>query len=193
MLNMDQIIDNFIGSSAENETATGNYGTERLYINWLISNCLGEGTEDEYDDEKVQEVFEQKYCQGYKLDEFCGKFVTKHTIVNVNGKRNQAETLATRNGGPVWGEYILLEQAMPGDEYDAAGKQIACFTAPAIRLGDYISELGTGTAPRYTVVWDIVEGYQNDDELDLSEACDWDNPREVYKNGFYDVQEGRFC
>lgn len=190
MLNMDQVIDNFIGSTSEFETNTHNYGTERQYIEWLISSELG----GSYTDDELQELFEQKYCQGYKLDEFCKQYVTKFTRVNVNGNQDLVEVIAANNGDVdnyEGGRYILLKQAMPGDEYDAAGQQIACFTAPAIRLGDYID--CCGKCPKYTVVWDVVDGYQNNDELDLSEACDWDEPRDVYLNGLYDVQEGRYC
>ena len=190
MENMEQIIDNFIGSTSEFETNTHNYGTERQYIEWLIRNELG----DDPSEEELQELFEQKYCQGYKLDEFCKQFVTKFTRVKVDGSNDLVEVIAANNGDVdnyEGSRYILLEQAMPGDEYDAAGNQIACFTSPAIRLGDPISKLGT--APLYTVVWDIVEGYQPNDVLDMSEACDWEEPREVYLSGQYDVQEGRYC
>jgi len=185
MFNISEICDHFIGSTSEFETNTHNYGTERQYIEWLISSELG----GSYTDDELQELFEQKYCQGYKLDEFCKQYVTKFTRVNVNGNQDLVEVIAANNGDVdnyEGGRYILLEQAMPGNELDAAGKQIACFTAPAIRLGDPISELGT--MPRYTVVWDVVDGYQNDDELDLSEACDWDNPREIYSAGTFEME-----
>ena len=67
MTSMEQICENFIGRSAENETNTGKYETEYKYIEWLIINELG--VQGEYTEEELDAVFE-KYCAGYKVYEF---------------------------------------------------------------------------------------------------------------------------
>ena len=73
-------------------------------------------------------------------------------------------------------KYALLEQAHIDDGN--------VFTAPAVKLGDYI-DCDDWSAPRYEVEWEINEDFVPKDDDDESDACDWQNPIDVRENGTY--------
>lgn len=66
MRTMEQIVNSFIGNSYDEDLHMGNYGEEADYIEWLIANELGE----DYTEEELNDLYENKYLNGYRLDEY---------------------------------------------------------------------------------------------------------------------------
>lgn len=66
MRTMEQIVNNFIGNSYDEDLHMGSYGEEADYIEWLIANELGE----DYTEEELNDLYETKYLNGYRLDEY---------------------------------------------------------------------------------------------------------------------------
>ena len=190
---MQTICDNFIGGAYEKDTWTGSFETEYKYIEWLFLSNYGDC--EEYSEEEIDTIWE-KFQDAEGLGDFCDKeMVTHSTHIAVGNEIFRADFLATRNGDFLnydGSKYILLKQAEVGDEYDASGKQIPCFSAPAIRIGDEIDS--DGWCKRYRIVWDIYEDFSLNDDWDYSNACDWENPREVYdeSTGEYNIKTGMY-
>ena len=65
MRSMEQIVDTFIGNSADEDLYMGNFGDEANYIKWLINHEL----EDNYNEDDLDDLYD-KYLQGYRLEEY---------------------------------------------------------------------------------------------------------------------------
>lgn len=77
MRSMEQIVDTFIGNSSDEDLYMGNFGDEANYIKWLINHEL----EDNYNEDDLDDLYENKYLQGYRLEEYKNEMgITKGKI-----------------------------------------------------------------------------------------------------------------
>lgn len=77
-------------------------------------------------------------------------------------------------------EYIIVDE-VPYYDYQYKGhNQQEFYKGIAVKLGDEIDE--DGFVPAYEMKWDI----KNKDEIP---PCDWNSPKEITENGYYQIEE----
>lgn len=63
---IDQIVEDFIGSSATSDLITESYEKESEYIKWLAANFLP----DDYSERDIEDLFDDKYLNGACVNQF---------------------------------------------------------------------------------------------------------------------------
>lgn len=161
------------------------YAAELGWADWMDQYV--EGSEDGYEPSEAEidrindflwECWQEAHAE-----------VTEQTFIKAyDGNMWQKVWEMAEQNGPGYIEYegeryALLAQATPGENNT--------YTAPAVKLGDKIDTDYNYTCPRYEVEWNINDGFDPERDFE-SDACDWDHPVEVRKNGDYRFNHTNF-
>lgn len=150
-MNIDTIIKNFIGSTSEENTATGSYKAEAKYIKWLFSERKKEDAR--YYATDISEIMEDKdfineildlYLKKYRIYDFAELCVTKDTEICL--KYNKHYKISDRTIVEYENDlYALIE------EPEQVTRDL--YSAHAFRLGDDIDM--RRLVPVYNLAWEI--------------------------------------